>query len=292
MTTFESLLEQTPVATAFLVCLDAEHVKPAARPHFIRWASTWSTTADRSGPNGTTAFFDGLGRNTAIADWQFRQAVDAARILARDVLHLPWAETFDWRGLADQARALGPGHRTLLREARTVYAAGLANAVPAGTQASPPGMDHRPPACGLASSSPSDHAQAAGEAEEVQRIDNALRRSIRLANLAVATETTYTHWCRRFTRFCFRRLGQGPAALGPPAITAYLDCLALECRVSPATQKQALNAMAYLTRHVFAITDIRTVQTLLGHSSVETTMIYLHVVKRPGAGAPSPLDLD
>ncbi len=26
--------------------------------------------------------------------------------------------------------------------------------------------------------------------------------------------------------------------------------------------------------------------------SVETTMIYLHVMKRPGAGAPSPLDLD
>ena len=39
-------------------------------------------------------------------------------------------------------------------------------------------------------------------------------------------------------------------------------------------------------------TDIRTVQSLMGHSSVETTMIYLHVMKRPGAGAPSPLDLD
>ena len=27
------------------------------------------------------------------------------------------------------------------------------------------------------------------------------------------------------------------------------------------------------------------------HASVETTMIYLHVMKRPGAGGPSPLDL-
>ncbi len=37
--------------------------------------------------------------------------------------------------------------------------------------------------------------------------------------------------------------------------------------------------------------DIRTVQTLMGHASVQTTVIYLHVMKRPGAGGPSPLDL-
>lgn len=78
----------------------------------------------------------------------------------------------------------------------------------------------------------------------------------------------------------------------------HLDQSAINKAIKATVRKIGINkrVSAHTFRHSFAThllqrgTDIRTIQALLGHNDLETTMIYTHVLNQGGQGVTSPLD--
>lgn len=96
--------------------------------------------------------------------------------------------------------------------------------------------------------------------------------------------------------FCSKHYSQDPRSRG--SYRHHLYPATARRAIAKAIQRAGIikHATCHTFRHSFAThsledgVDIRTLQVLLGHKDVRTTMIYTHVINRGALGTMSPLD--
>jgi len=169
-------------------------------------------------PQHLDDYLTAKGRVATLPEWQFRQIADALRLLFTEQIRPKWATDYDWYQWRAFARELEPDHPTLMRDGN--------------------------PSILVA---PNNNPLIKKFREENAELHLAFVKTIRVRGMAVKTEKTYEHWLVRFFQY---HHWNDIANLDLHAMSDYLDYLALHRRVSPTTQKLALNSMVFFYREV------------------------------------------
>jgi hypothetical protein len=155
-------------------------------------------------------WLESSGRKPNISAWQFRQKVDALRILMGHFLRMPWSSDFDWERWSTGALSLEKDHPTTARTYEMID---------------------------KAVEDPKNHL-----ARSHPDIYRKYLVAIRLPDYASNTEKSYLTWINRFLRFHHDR---HPTDCTEPQVASFLEHLTLERKVSGATQALALNALVF-----------------------------------------------
>lgn len=161
-------------------------------------------------PEDVRRWLEDLGRNPRLSHWQFRQAVDALRLLFAKMLALPWADEVDWDGWVNAAQVLPVDHPTIARSA------------PSG-------------------------ALGGALARLDPRLYERYMAAVRVPDFAASTERSYLVWVNRFLTF---HKGRSLAGLCEPDVRSFLEHLVVHGKVAGATQGQALNALVFFFARV------------------------------------------
>ncbi|MDT8388012.1 MAG: integron integrase [Thiogranum sp.] len=207
----------------YLSVLEKAHIPRAARPWYRKHIEAYINA--NSGlrlsthqPARIDDYLNAKGRLAGLPEWRFRQIADALRLLFHELVRPEWAKTYDWYQWRAFARQLEPDHPTLMRDAN--------------------------PSLLVA---PSSNPLTIRFRETCADCHAAFVKTIRVRGMAVRTEQTYEHWICRFLQF---HRWTSIDALDTADMAAYLEHLAVARKVSPATQKIALNALVFLFREV------------------------------------------
>lgn len=182
-------------------------------------------------PSHVENYLQDLGRNQRISDWQFRQAVEALRILFVDMVKPAWAESFGWDFWMESAAQLPQSHATIARDSARH------NTTKDNARSENP----------LSTSADGVIKKAA---EAYPDVFNRLITEIRVKQYSIRTEHSYESWVARFIVFHSLR---DPATLDGQAVGAFLEYLVVMRGVASSTQSQALCAIVFLYKHVLKI---------------------------------------
>jgi integron integrase len=220
-----------PDATArffdnYLACLDKAGIPHQQRRWYVKRvedfikAQKGHRIKSLSGSE-IASYLEAIGRENRLAGWQFRQCVDAIRILYCDLLLTPTAQEVDWRFWADSASELEVDHPT------TVH------------QLTPEEI------CFLKQRR--DTGPMSRVRERHHDLLVSMTSEIRRRGYSYRTEQTYEQWVCRFILFC---QDSSPEETGASELRSFLNYLSIHRNVSASTQNQALNALVFLFQQV------------------------------------------
>ena len=161
-------------------------------------------------------YLEALGRNKKIKGWQFRQTIDAIKILLNEMTTLQWVKTFDWEFWMASCQELEKNHATLARSNDP-----LPSANPTGNL--------------LVNRNEIN--------KQFHPLLNRVKTIIRGRNYSIRTEKSYLDW---IIRFIGHHDSQDPSAMGAKEVITFLEYLVVQGNVAVSTQNQALNALVFL----------------------------------------------
>jgi len=167
------------------------------------------------------------GRSPRLRDWQYRQIVDALRILFVDMVKASWAGQFPWDEWSDAARTLPDDHATVARDFQPLPGSGAQDSE----------NDLEEDGAGL-------------YARVVERHPETLKAfvtQIRSRHYSIRTEKSYLGWLTRYIAF---HSMADPAELSEEHIARFLEHLVVQRKVASSTQGQALSALVFFYKQV------------------------------------------